>query len=107
MFQLVASSPYLSRQHAYNDRIPESHYRSVVNETGCVVSSRSAFECLVELDVVTLANIGNTVSGANIPYDWGFVPVTDGVILRDVPSRQLSLKQVNGRRILVGVSPNS
>ncbi len=35
-----------------------------------------------------------------------FLPVTDGNFITGLPSVQLGLKQVNGRRLLVSVSPS-
>lgn len=69
-------------------------------------NSRESFDCLVKADVKDLCTAGFEID--NDPryskYIWGFVPVTDGVLLEDLPSRQLKRKRVNGKRILSGVS---
>ena len=102
--QLIGASPYLPRQYKYNDVIPESHYRSLARRLDCDGDEAPMFDCLVSSDVLNITQVAFQVSNNHFYYDWGLVPVTDGVILQDVPSQQLLRRQVNGRRILVGVS---
>jgi hypothetical protein len=40
----------------------------------------------------------------NCHYIRAFIPVTDGDYVTDAPSKLLSRRQVNGLRVLVGVS---
>lgn len=51
---------------------------------------------------MTLQNASFNVSASGTYGTWGFLPVTDGVFIQDIPSRQLLQKRVNGRRVLTG-----
>ena len=104
--QGIAASPYLPRQYNYNDNTPTTFYNQVLNYTSCDSGSsgKSRFDCLVELDAVTLSAAGSDVDGIDADFTRGFAPVTDGIIVQDIPSRQLRSGRVNGRRMLAGVS---
>ena len=104
--QGIAASPYLPRQHNYDDHTPATFYKELLNSTDCDSGSskRSRFDCLVELDAVTLSAAGSMIDGIDADFTRGFAPVTDGVIIQDIPSRQLYPGRVNGRRMLAGVS---
>ena len=43
---------------------------------------------------------------ADISLAWGFLPVTDGYFVQQLPSQQLLQKKVNGQRLLVGNNAN-
>lgn len=45
-----------------------------------------------------------TISSSSRNDTWAFLPAADGVFIQQLPSQQLLKKQVNGNRILVGVS---
>lgn len=109
--QVIAASPYLPMQYGYADFVPSQSYYAFASAVGCFgppalpQSNRSAsiFECLVGKDTETLQNASATLSGSSRHGTWAFLPVTDGVIVQQLPSQQLLKKQLNGQRILVGV----
>lgn len=109
--QVIAASPYLPMQYGYADFVPSQSYYAFASAVGCFgppalpQSNRSAsiFECLVGKDTETLQNASATLSGSSKHGTWAFLPVTDGVIVQQLPSQQLLKKQLNGQRILVGV----
>lgn len=106
--QAWAISPYLPQQHYYNDWISEQSYYAFATEVGCGATtaglgSQKIFQCLVNADTLTLQRASNNVSASGVYGTWGFLPVTDGKFLRDIPSRQLAEKRVNGKRLLTGV----
>lgn len=110
--QAIAASPYLPMQYGYADFVPSQSYYAFASAVGCFgppalpQSNRSAsiFQCLVGKDTEILQNASATLSGSARHGTWAFLPVTDGVIVQQLPSQQLLKKQVNGQRILVGVS---
>ena len=53
---------------------------------------------------MTLQNASYWVSFSGRYGTWGFLPVTDGTFVQDLPSQQLLKKKVNGLNMLVGVS---
>ena len=109
--QAIAASPYLPMQYGYADFVPSQSYYAFASAVGCFgppalpQSNRSAsiFQCLVGKDTETLQNASATLSGSSRYGTWAFLPVTDGVIVQQLPSQQLLKKQLNGQRILVGV----
>ena len=102
--QIIGASPYLPKQFGYDGTAPQLLYNNVSSVLGCDGGYES-FECLVKANVEDLClagfNIDNDPEYAQ--YIWGFVPVTDGIILQDLPSQQLARKEVNGKRLLIGV----
>lgn len=56
---------------------------------------------------MTLQNASAVISGSGRFGTWGFLPVTDGTYVQQLPSQQLLKKQVNGVNALVGVSFDS
>lgn len=106
----IASSPYLPMQYGYKDWVPSQAYYAFAAEAGCLQttaygsSPTTIFECLVAQDTETLQNASFNVSASGTYGTWGFLPVTDGVFIQDVPSQQLLEKRVNGKHLLVGVS---
>lgn len=60
------------------------------------------FECLVGKDSATLQNATAQISETGEYGTWAFLPVTDGIFVQDLPSRQLLRKKVNGLNVLVG-----
>ncbi len=99
-------------QYGYADFVPSQSYYAFASAVGCFgppalpQSNRSAsiFQCLVGKDTETLQNASATISGSSRTGTWAFLPVTDGAFIQQLPSQQLLKKQVNGNRILVGVS---
>ncbi|KAM0304066.1 hypothetical protein ACHAO8_011453 [Botrytis cinerea] len=107
----IAASPYLPKQYAFNDWVPTQSYYAFAEAAGCPVRAyrsvnATIFDCLVSRDVATLSNASLEVSNAGTFGTWGFLPVTDGVFLQDVPSRQLLDKRLNGRSLLIGNNAN-
>lgn len=95
----ISASPYLPTQHGYKDSFPKYQYEQFVKQAGCKTGS-SSFSCLVSASTATLQNASSYVSTASLYGDWAFLPVTDGTLIRDLPSRQLKAKKVNGLRVL-------
>lgn len=109
---VIAASPYLPMQYGYADFVPSQSYYAFASALGCFGPpalpqsnvSASIFQCLVGKDTETLQNASAMISGSSRYGTWAFLPVTDGVFTQQLPSQQLLKKQVNGNRILVGVS---
>ena len=105
-----AASPYLPQQFGYADFVPSQSYYAFASAAGCFTGlpqsnfSSSIFNCLVGKDTETLKNASNLVSSSGRYGTWAFLPVTDKVFVQQLPSQQLLKKQVNGRRVLSGVS---
>jgi len=49
-----------------------------------------------------LMNASAKISGSGTYGTWGFLPVTDGIFVQQLPSQQLLQKQVNGKNALLG-----
>ncbi|TVY68904.1 Carboxylesterase patB [Lachnellula suecica] len=106
----IAASPYLPMQYKYNAWVPSQAYYAFALKAGCfpgfaegsLAVASTIFQCLVGKDTETLMNASASI-GASGPYGtWGFLPVTDGTLIRERPTEQLSQKKVNGLRILSG-----
>lgn len=110
--QVISASPYLPMQYSYADFVPSQSYYAFASAAGCFGPpalpqsniSASIFQCLVGTDTETLQHASATISGSSRFGTWAFLPVTDGVFIQQLPSRQLLRKRVNGNRMLVGVS---
>ncbi|EDU40805.1 PnbA Carboxylesterase type B [Pyrenophora tritici-repentis] len=104
---IIAASPYLPKQHAYNASIPTKSYYAFAERAGCPVdecedANSTVFECLLSKDTATLQNASTQVGAAGAAGQWTFLPVTDGSFVQSTPSKQLLEKRVNGRTALVG-----
>jgi len=89
--------------------VPSQSYYAFATKAGCAPTtpylkngSTPIFECLVSKDSATLINASATVSQEGSYGTWAFLPVTDGIIVQDLPSRQLGRGKVNGLNMLVG-----
>lgn len=109
----IASSPYLPMQYGYSDWIPSQSYYAFASAVGCGPNnpygkngSTPIFDCLVAQDSTTLINASDTVSQSGTYGTWAFLPVTDGIFVQDLPSRQLLRKKVNGLHALIGNNAN-
>lgn len=111
----IVESPYLPMQYGYKDWVPSQSYYAFAVEAGCATDglkpagndgSTPIFECLVGKDSATLINASATVSQEGSYGTWAFLPVTDGVFVQDVPSRQLTRGRVNGMNMLSGNNAN-
>ncbi|KAK0128822.1 hypothetical protein ONS95_000772 [Cadophora gregata] len=106
----IAASPYLPMQYGYNDWVPSQSYYAFAAAAGCLsgfaygspTSAKSVFKCLVEKDTAILQNASAFISASGTYGSWGFLPVTDGRFIQQLPSVQLQKKQVNGLRVLSG-----
>ncbi|KAI9733694.1 MAG: hypothetical protein M1834_003297 [Cirrosporium novae-zelandiae] len=109
---IIAASPTLRMQYGYADWMPSQSYYAFAYAAGCDISraygntAQTVFKCLVEKDTDTLQNASAFVSASGKYGTWGFVPVTDGVYIQQLPSQQLLKKQVNGVRMLAGNNAN-
>jgi carboxylesterase type B len=107
-----SASPYLPMQYGYADWVPTQAYYAFATAVGCAPSApydgsgQTIFQCLASADSATLANASATVSQEGVYGTWGFLPVTDGRLVQDLPSRQLLEKKVNGQNALVGNNAN-
>ncbi|KAI9845635.1 MAG: hypothetical protein M1837_004609 [Sclerophora amabilis] len=103
----IASSPYLPMQYGYADFVPSQSYYRFAAAVGCLDSiNATAFGCLLTKDTATLQNASAVISATGRYGTWGFLPVTDGTFVQQLPTQQLLKKQVNGIRMLVGNNAN-
>ncbi|KAF2814090.1 carboxylesterase type B [Mytilinidion resinicola] len=104
----IAASPYLPMQYGYRDWIPSQSYYAFAIASGCPPvtaygsSAQTVFECLTSKDTETLQRASFNISSSGTYGTWGFLPVTDGVFIQQLPSTQLQSKKVNGLNILSG-----
>ena len=95
-------------QYGYADFVPSQSYYAFAQAVGCFddrafMGNQSIFQCLVGKDTATLQNASSYISASGMYGTWGFLPVTDGTFIQQIPSQQLLNKQVNGVRMLSGV----
>lgn len=98
----IAASPYLPMQYSYNAGPPTYSYNAFVERVGCASYPGCKFDCLVNASTEVLQNANSYVSTAGAFGTWAFLPVTDRILIQDLPSRQLLTKKVNGQRMLTG-----
>ena len=104
----IAASPYLPMQYGYKDWIPSQSYYAFASAVGCPDTAaygavpQTIFQCLVTKDTTTLQTASAKISGSGNYGTWGFLPVTDGIFVQDLPSRQLLKKRINGKNALIG-----
>jgi hypothetical protein len=67
----------------------------------------SIFQYLSKKDTKVLQAASFNITASGIYGTWGFLPVTDGVFIQQLPSQQLLQKQVNGVNLLSGVNLQS
>ncbi|KAK4502914.1 hypothetical protein PRZ48_006341 [Zasmidium cellare] len=109
----IAASPYLPMQYGYKDWQPSQTYYAFAAEAGCTAKkpygangSVPIFECLQNVTSEKLINASATISESGTYGTWAFLPVTDGVFIQDLPSRQLGRGNVNGINALMGNNAN-
>lgn len=105
----IVASPYLPMQWDYDDFMPTQSYYLFAQAAGCLnqgldTVNSTIFECLQGQDTITLQNASAHISAGGKYGQWAFLPVTDGEFLQKRPSEQLLDGDVNGVRILSGVS---
>jgi carboxylesterase type B len=94
-------------QYGYKDWQPSQAYYAFATMVGCAPTlpygghPGTIFECLVSKDSATLMNASATLSETGKYGTWAFLPVTDGLFVQDLPSRQLLRKELNGVNLLV------
>ncbi|KAI4104941.1 MAG: hypothetical protein L6R37_002984 [Teloschistes peruensis] len=113
VLKAIPASPYLPQQYPYASFVPSQSYYAFASQAGCFTNalpqgnaSASIFNCLVAKDTETLQNASAYVSGSSRFGTWGFLPVTDGIFMQQLPSQQLLSRRVNGRRVLSGNNAN-
>ncbi|KAI1812597.1 carboxylesterase family protein [Poronia punctata] len=102
---LIPSSPYLPTQWDFDDSRPTLTYNAFVEQAGCT-DAKSKLRCLRSADTVVLQEASAVVSVGGNFGQWAFIPVTDGELIRERPTKQLLSKRVNGHRILTGNNEN-
>lgn len=99
-------------QYDYNAWVPSQSYYAFAQYAGCLpgyavgspAEKQTIFQCLVGKDTHILQNASAAISASGNYGTWaGFLPVTDGKFIQQLPSQQLAKKMVNGLRILSGV----
>ncbi|KAI7285568.1 carboxylesterase type B [Hortaea werneckii] len=104
----IASSPYLPMQYPYNGWQPSQAYYAFAQAAGCFPgraygnTSTTILDCLRQAQTDVLQEANARISGSGTWGTWAFLPVTDGKIIRERPSRQLTNGQVNGKRVMSG-----
>lgn len=101
-----------SNLSSYAGWVPSQSYYAFALAAGCwggaaygyETTSKTIFDCLISKDTHTLQNASFYVSASANFGIWGFLPVTDGFFIQDLPSKQLAEGKVNGIRLLAGVS---
>jgi len=95
-------------QYGYADWAPTQAYFAFATQVGCFngssisTNTTSIFQCLIGKDTLILQQASAIVSASGLSGQWGFLPVTDGVFIQQIPSQQLLKQQVNGLRTLTG-----
>ncbi|KAN0117317.1 acetylcholinesterase precursor [Hyaloscypha variabilis] len=108
----IAASPYLPFQYGYKDWAPTQSYYAFADQAGCSATAAyagrnsSIFQCLSQKDTKVLQAASFNVSASGLFGTWGFLPVTDGVFIQQLPSQQLLQRQVNGVNFLSGNNAN-
>ncbi|KAF2965544.1 hypothetical protein GQX73_g8010 [Xylaria multiplex] len=103
---LISSSPYLPTQWEFDDAWPTLSYEAFAKQAGCS-NAEVVFECLQSADTIVLQSASAKVSTSANYGQWGFIPVTDGTLIRKRPTEQLVIdKSVNGLRVLTGNNEN-
>lgn len=97
-------------QMQYDAAMPTRQYRALAATVGCLDRKRNGktfdtiFDCLVSVDSLVLQQANAIIGGNGLYGQYGYMPVTDGKYVQQLPSQQLLQKKINGERILVGVS---
>jgi len=105
---VVAASPYLPMQCAYNGWQPSQSYYAYAQAVGCFPgraygnTSTTILDCLRQAPTNVLQNASAEVGASGTWGTWAFLPVTDGDFVRERPSQQLTSGKVNGNRVMSG-----
>lgn len=105
----ITASPYLAYQYDYNAWQPSQAYYALASAAGCDAKnaylhngSQPIFECLSSVDSDVLKNASAAVSQSGTWGTWAFLPVTDGIVIQDRPSKALAEGKINGLNHLSG-----
>jgi carboxylesterase type B len=111
----ITSSPYLPFQYGYADWQPSQAYYAFAAAAGCDTkdaylhgapfstnTTKSIFKCLTSASHADLVAANVQVSQSGTWGTWAFLPVTDGRIIQDRPSKALAENRVNGVNHLAG-----
>ena len=97
----------------YDDDLPTDYYLQFAQRAGCLGTddgsssdSAAVFKCLQKADSTVLQKASCDTSLNAKPGNWAFIPVTDGNLIRNLPSKQLLAGKVNGERMIVGNNAN-
>lgn len=91
---------------------PTEYYLQFAQKAGCLgnadasSSSEAVYKCLLSANSTVLQLASADVSNNAKVGQWAFIPVTDGTLLRELPTKQLARGEVNGERILTGHNAN-
>ncbi|KAK3314300.1 carboxylesterase [Apodospora peruviana] len=108
----IASSPYLPTQPNYDDELPTDYYLQFAQRAGCLgnddnsLDSAAVFKCLQNADSILLQKASANTSYSAKYGQWAFIPVTDGELIKELPTQQLTAGKVNGERIVTGNNAN-
>ncbi|KAK5116044.1 hypothetical protein LTR85_009326 [Meristemomyces frigidus] len=105
----ISASPFLAYQYGYKDWQPSQSYYAFASAAGCDArdaylhnGSMPIFDCLISKDSATLISANVNVSQSGTWGTWAFLPVTDGRLITERPSKQLLEGRVNGLNHLAG-----
>ncbi|KAK8099934.1 carboxylesterase family protein [Apiospora kogelbergensis] len=110
----IIASPWTPPAYRFDAEFPTANYDAFAALAGCgnktvsrLKNRADTFDCLVSADTTTLQNASGIVSTTR-GYFGGFAfgPVVDDDYIQDLPSKQLQLGKVSGKRILVGNNAN-
>ncbi|KAF2640931.1 alpha/beta-hydrolase [Massarina eburnea CBS 473.64] len=96
---IIAASPWVPYQHAYDDPVPSTAYKDFASAAGCL-GYTDTLQCLRDADTSILQNASVQASEAGPFGTFAFGPVTDGKFVQQLPSEQLVSKNLTGKRIL-------
>ncbi|KAG7097780.1 hypothetical protein E1B28_005099 [Marasmius oreades] len=91
----IASSPYLPAQYKYDDKIPMTLYKQVVDGVNCT-SAHDALACPRQTDTKALQTINSNINAAGFYGSFNFVPVVDGKFITQRPTKSMRQGKVNG-----------
>ncbi|KAG7095880.1 hypothetical protein E1B28_006569 [Marasmius oreades] len=96
----IASSPYLPAQYKYDDKIPMTLYKQVVDGVNCT-SAHDTLTCLRQTDTKALQTINSNINEAGFYGSFTFVPVVDGKFITRRPTKSMRRGKVNGQTLYV------
>jgi len=98
-----ASSPSTSPLYPFDAPLPTGQYYSAFAKASGCGNASAVFDCLIRADTKALQTANVKIATDGILSSMSFLPVKDGVLIKELPSIQLTKKRVNGKRLFVGV----